>query len=82
MYRFNNIYMFAMSDNTVCTVNLRGTIDGAGGHIHSDKLSIDYSIGKTNIIVDAGQGCYMSDFRLRKLFRSEKSHSTLTVDKK
>jgi len=59
---------------------LRNGQDGAGGHSHGDKLGVEYSLGARNILVDPGLGCYMSDFELRKLFRSAKSHSVLIAD--
>jgi hypothetical protein len=54
MLRSGNAYASFMA--------LKNGQHGAGGHSHSDKLSFDYSIGKRNILVDPGQGCYMSDF--------------------
>lgn len=53
---------------------------GAGGHSHSDTLSIVARAGPEEILVDPGTYTYVSDHDLRNLFRGSGAHNTLRVD--
>ncbi len=44
------------------------------GHAHDDNLSIDVQNGIKNIITDPGSASYGKNIKLRKLYRSSKSH--------
>ena len=50
-------------------------------HGHADALSVDVSVGETDLFVDpGGYGYYDDDFR--RYFRSTAAHNTVTVDGK
>ncbi len=51
-----------------------------GGHAHNDKLSLTYTIGGTEVLVDPGQYCYTSDQALRNHSRSTASHNVAQVN--
>lgn len=53
---------------------------GLGGHKHNDLLSIEFSYGKDNFLVDSGTYVYTGDPSGRNYFRKTGSHSTLEVD--
>jgi hypothetical protein len=50
------------------------------GHKHNDLLSIEFSYGDENFIVDSGTYVYTGDSSCRNYFRKTASHSTLEVD--
>ena len=80
VYRRTGIAILRSGPAYASFTALKNGQDGAGGHSHADKLAVEYSLGNRNILVDPGQGCYMTDFNLRKLFRSALSHSVLNID--
>jgi len=51
-----------------------------GGHAHNDKLSITYSAGGAQVLVDPGQSCYTGDAARRNHSRSTAAHNVLQVD--
>jgi len=53
---------------------------GFGNHKHNDLLSFEYHHDGAPVIVDPGSYVYTSDFDARNLFRSTRSHNTLSVD--
>jgi hypothetical protein len=53
---------------------------GLGGHKHNDILSIEFSYGRDNFLVDSGTYVYTGDPSGRNYFRKTGSHSTLEVD--
>ncbi len=57
-----------------------GTPVWNGGHAHNDKLSIVYSVGNKEVLVDPGQYCYTSDAALRNHSRGTAAHNTLQVN--
>lgn len=79
-YRRTGVAVLRADNAYVAFAALANGQDGAGGHSHADKLGLEYVAGGRDILVDPGQGCYMSDFALRTQFRSARSHSVLTVD--
>ena len=50
------------------------------GHSHNDKLSINLFYKGKPFIVDPGSGCYTSNTKMRDYFRSNKQHSTFTLN--
>jgi hypothetical protein len=50
------------------------------GHKHNDLLSIEFSYGRENFIVDSGTYVYTGEPSCRNYFRKTASHSTLEVD--
>ncbi len=54
--------------------------NGMGGHNHNDVLSFEVSVAGMDIIVDPGTYVYTSDFSMRNIFRSSKSHNGVTID--
>lgn len=53
---------------------------GLGGYKHNDLLSIEFSYGRDNFLVDSGTYVYTGDPSGRNYFRKTGSHSTLEVD--
>ena len=54
--------------------------DGFGNHKHNDLLGFEYHVAGVPVIVDPGSYVYTSDPDARNLFRSTRSHNTLSVD--
>jgi hypothetical protein len=52
----------------------------AGGHSHSDTLSILARLHGNEVLVDAGTYTYVSDVTARDWFRGSAAHNTLRVD--
>ena len=53
--------------------------NGNGGHAHNDQLSVTIWFDKKPVIVDPGSACYTSDPEKRNLYRSTKSHATISI---
>jgi len=53
---------------------------GLGGHKHNDILSIEFSYGRDNFLIDSGTYVYTGDPSGRNYFRKTGSHSTPEVD--
>ncbi|MCB1155202.1 heparinase II/III-family protein, partial [bacterium] len=54
--------------------------NGNGGHGHNDALSFVWTVSGAELLTDPGTFCYTADPPMRNLFRSTKSHTTLSVD--
>jgi hypothetical protein len=52
---------------------------GNGGHAHNDQLSVTIWFGGKPLVVDPGTPCYTSDPVKRNLYRSTRSHSTISI---
>ena len=66
-------------DYLLVTNGIVGT-GGFGNHKHNDLLSFEYHVGGQPVIVDPGSYVYTSDPDARNLFRSTRSHNTLSID--
>ena len=66
-------------DYLLITNGIVGT-GGFGNHKHNDLLSFEYHAAGAAVIVDPGSYVYTSDPDARNLFRSTRSHNTLSVD--
>jgi hypothetical protein len=66
-------------DYLLVTNGIVGT-GGFGNHKHNDLLSFEYHAAGLPVIVDPGSYVYTSDPSARNLFRSTRSHNTLSVD--
>jgi hypothetical protein len=66
-------------DYLLVTNGIVGT-GGFGNHKHNDLLSFEYHATGLPVIVDPGSYVYTSDPSARNLFRSTRSHNTLSVD--
>jgi hypothetical protein len=66
-------------DYLLITNGIVGT-GGFGNHKHNDLLSFEYHVAGAAVIVDPGSYVYTSDPDARNLFRSTRSHNTLSVD--
>jgi Heparinase II/III-like protein/Heparinase II/III N-terminus len=53
---------------------------GFGNHKHNDLLGFEYHAGGEPVIVDPGSYLYTSNPDARNLFRSTRSHNTVSVD--
>src|SRR6185503_10015179 len=53
---------------------------GFGNHKHNDLLGFEYHVGGEPVIIDPGSYVYLPDPDARNLFRSTKSHNTISVD--
>ncbi len=51
-----------------------------GGHKHNDLLSLNLEIDSVPFLIDAGTGCYTSDYHLRNKSRSTAKHNTIMID--
>jgi hypothetical protein len=66
-------------DYLLVTNGIVGT-EGFGNHKHNDLLAFEYHVDGTPVLVDPGSYVYTSDPDARNLFRSTRSHNTLSVD--
>jgi hypothetical protein len=66
-------------DYLLITNGVVGTA-GFGNHKHNDLLGFEYHVAGAPVIVDPGSYVYTSDPDARNLFRSTRSHNTLSVD--
>jgi hypothetical protein len=66
-------------DYLLITNGVVGTA-GFGNHKHNDLLGFEYHAGGTPVLVDPGSFVYTSDPEARNLFRSTRSHNTVSVD--
>ncbi len=51
----------------------------SGGHAHCDQLSIELSLGCSDVLVDPGTYCYTASPRWRNVFRSTAAHNTVVA---
>ena len=66
-------------DYLLVTNGVVGTA-GFGNHKHNDLLGFEYHVAGAPVLVDPGSYVYTSDPDARNLFRSTRSHNTLSVD--
>ena len=66
-------------DYLLITNGVVGT-GGFGNHKHNDLLSFEYHVGGEPVIVDPGSYVYTSDPEARNIFRSTRSHNTISID--
>jgi hypothetical protein len=66
-------------DYLLVTNGIVGT-KGFGNHKHNDLLGFEYHVDGTPVLVDPGSYVYTSDADARNLFRSTRSHNTLSID--
>ena len=66
-------------DYLLVTNGIVGT-GGFGNHKHNDLLGFEYHVDATPVLVDAGSYVYTSDPDARNLFRSTRSHNTVSID--
>jgi len=52
----------------------------AGGHSHSDALSLIATQGERELLIDCGTYTYVGDARLRNWFRGSAAHNTMRID--
>ena len=67
------------SDYLLVTNGIVGT-SGYGNHKHNDLLAFEYHADGVPVFIDPGSYVYTSDPDARNLFRSTRSHNTLSVD--
>jgi hypothetical protein len=67
------------ADYLLITNGIVGT-GGFGNHKHNDLLAFEYHVGGEPVIVDPGSYVYTSNPDARNLFRSTRSHNTVSVD--
>jgi hypothetical protein len=53
---------------------------GGAGHSHADTLSITARAGARELLIDPGTFAYVSDTKLRNLFRGTGFHNTIRID--
>jgi hypothetical protein len=53
---------------------------GGAGHSHADTLSITARAGSRELLIDPGTFAYVSDIKLRNLFRGTGFHNTIRID--
>jgi hypothetical protein len=70
--RSGNNYCFV-----ACGPNGQG---GNGGHAHNDKLSFEFAVGNTDVIVDPGTFAYTAQPLERNRYRAMQSHNVIAVD--
>jgi len=66
-------------DYLLVTNGIVGTA-GFGNHKHNDLLGFEYHVDGTPVLVDPGSYVYTSDPEARNLFRSTRSHNTVSID--
>lgn len=66
-------------DYLLVTNGIVGT-NGYGNHKHNDLLGFEYHVDAVPLLVDPGSYLYTSDPAQRNLFRSTRSHNTLSID--
>jgi hypothetical protein len=66
-------------DYLLVTNGIVGT-NGFGNHKHNDLLGFEYHVDAVPLLVDPGSYVYTSDPAERNLFRSTRSHNTLSID--
>jgi hypothetical protein len=66
-------------DYLLVTNGIVGTA-GFGNHKHNDLLGFEYHVDGTPVFVDPGSYVYTSDPDARNLFRSTRSHNTVSID--
>ena len=66
-------------DYLLVTNGIVGT-DGFGNHKHNDLLGFEYHVDAVPLLVDPGSHVYTSDPNERNLYRSTRSHNTLSID--
>jgi len=66
-------------DFLLITNGIVGTA-GFGNHKHNDLLGFEYHLDGVPLLVDPGSYVYTPDPEARNLFRSTRSHNTLSVD--
>jgi hypothetical protein len=66
-------------DYLLVTNGIVGTA-GFGNHKHNDLLGFEYHVDGVPVLVDPGSYVYTPDPDARNLFRSTRSHNTLSVD--
>jgi hypothetical protein len=71
--------MRSRQDYLLVTNGIVGT-GGFGNHKHNDLLGFEYHVDGTPVLVDPGSYVYTSDPDARNLFRSTRSHNTVSID--
>jgi hypothetical protein len=66
-------------DYLLITNGIVGT-GGFGSHKHNDLLGFEYHLHGVPLLVDPGSYVYTSDPEARNLFRSTRSHNTVSID--
>jgi hypothetical protein len=66
-------------DYLLVTNGIVGT-NGFGNHKHNDLLGFEYHLDGVPVLVDPGSYVYTADPHARDLFRSTRSHNTVSVD--
>ena len=66
-------------DYLLVTNGVVGTA-GFGNHKHNDQLGFEYHVDGAPVFVDPGSYVYTSDPAARNLFRSTRSHNTVSID--
>ncbi|HWI20046.1 MAG TPA: alginate lyase family protein [Vicinamibacterales bacterium] len=68
------------SGHYLLVTNARVGTNGFGNHKHNDLLGFEYHSHGVPLMVDPGSYLYTSDPDARNLFRSTRSHNTLSID--
>ena len=66
-------------DYLLVTNGVVGT-GGFGNHKHNDLLGFEYHVDGVPVLIDPGSYVYTSDPDARNLFRSTRSHNTVSID--
>jgi hypothetical protein len=75
-YKNFGVYIFSCSDYFLGISACSNGQNGNGGHGHNDKLAFEL-YDNCDIVTDSGSYLYTPNTKIRKLFRSTKSHSTI-----
>jgi hypothetical protein len=79
--RFENSGLATISaGNHQIIVDTGGFGFGGAGHSHADTLSITARNGERELLIDPGTFTYVSDHRMRDLFRGTGFHNTIRVN--
>ncbi len=80
-YPFGGLWIIRSKDGKDMLTFRLGPVgqNGNGGHAHNDQLSITIWLDGNPLIIDPGTACYTSDPQKRNLYRSTKSHATITI---
>lgn len=73
-------YYLLQNENIYCLIRCGElSMKGQGGHSHNDQLAFELNIKGEDIFIDSGMYTYTSNKDMRNLFRSTKTHNTVSI---